>query len=159
SPADAVGQIFYQVADRAIEIVGVVEPITMQIRTRDSAGTMFVVDPTISNTWLVRLSKNDIEASLTHIRDTAQALAPGRPLGITFLDRTFEDAYWTFTLMQRVLGALAAFAIAIAAVGLFGMASYMTKQRTREIGVRKTQGASSSAIARLLLSEFSKPVI
>jgi putative ABC transport system permease protein len=39
------------------------------------------------------------------------------------------------------------------------MASYMTQRRTREIGVRKTQGASSGAIARLLLSEFSRPVL
>ncbi|HEX5048734.1 MAG TPA: ABC transporter permease [Gammaproteobacteria bacterium] len=159
NPADAIGGIFNG-GGSPLEVVGVVEPLTMQIRSRDSAGTMFTVDPTISNTWLVRLDKGDVAASLAHIRDTVRALAPGRsPVAITFLDQAFESAYWTFAVMNRVLGALAGFAIAIAAVGLFGMASYMTQRRTREIGVRKTQGASSGAIARLLLSEFSKPVV
>jgi putative ABC transport system permease protein len=159
NPADAVGQIFYR-SGLTTEIVGVVEPVMMQIRTRDSEGTFFMMDPTISYTWLVRLDKGDVAASLAHIRDTVQTLAPGRPpLGITFLDQSFENAYWTFAVMQRVLGGLAAFAIAIAAVGLFGMASYMTERRTREIGVRKTQGASSGSIACLLISEFSKPVV
>ena len=55
--------------------------------------------------------------------------------------------------------ALGAFAIAIAAVGLFGMASYMTSRRTREIGLRKTQGATSRQILELLLWDFSKPVL
>lgn len=160
NPADAVGQIFYQSGNSPTEIIGVVESVTMQIRTRDSAGAMFVVDPTISNSWLVRLDKNSVAAAQAHIRDTVRALAPGRPpVAITLLDQAFESAYWTFAVMNRVLGALAAFAIAIAAVGLFGMASYMTQRRTREIGVRKTQGASSGAIVRLLLSEFSRPVV
>jgi putative ABC transport system permease protein len=159
NPADAVGEIFY-IRGEATEVLGVVEPLTMQIRTRDSAGAMFAMDPTISYTWLVRLDKHDVAASLAYIRDTVRSLAPDRPpLAIQFLDQTFENAYWTFAVMNRVLGALAGFAIAIAAVGLFGMASWMTQRRTREIGVRKTQGASSGAIARLLLSEFSKPVI
>jgi putative ABC transport system permease protein len=121
---------------------------------------MFTVDPTISHTWLVRLDKGNVAASLAHIRDTVIALAPGRPpLDIAFLDEAFERAYWTFSMMNRVLGMLAGFAITIAALGLFGMASYMTQRRTREIGVRKTQGASPGAIARLLLAEFSKPVL
>jgi putative ABC transport system permease protein len=55
--------------------------------------------------------------------------------------------------------ALGAFAIAIAAVGLFGMASFMTSRRTREIGLRKTQGATSRQILELLLWEFAKPVL
>jgi putative ABC transport system permease protein len=159
NPADAVGGIFYRGGSRA-EVIGVVEPVTMHIRTRDSAGTIFNVDPTISNTWLVRLDQSRIAASLTHIRDTVRALAPGRPpLGITCLDQAFENAYWTFAVMHRALSVLAAFAIAIAAIGLFGMASYMTERRTREIGIRKTQGASSNSIVRLLVWDFSKPVL
>lgn len=157
NPADAVGGIFYRLG-AATEVIGVVEPITMQLRTRDSAGTMFMLNPPISNIWLARLDKSDVAASLTSIRDTVRALTRA-PISIGFLDQSFDSAYSTFALMNRVLGALAGFAIAIAAVGLLGMASYLTQRRTREIGVRKTQGASSRAIARLLLSEFSKPVM
>ena len=65
----------------------------------------------------------------------------------------------TFRLMNRVLMGLAAFALAIAGIGLFGLASYVTRARTREIGLRKTQGASPARIVRLLLWDFSKPVV
>jgi len=157
--ADAVGEIVYR-SGTPTEVIGVVEPITMQIRARDSAGAVFTLDPPVSNMWLARLDKSNVAASLAHIRDTMQAVSPSRaPPSLGFLDQMFESAYWAFALINRVLGALAAFAIAISAVGLLGMASYMTQRRTREIGVRKTQGASPGAIARLLLAEFSKPVV
>ncbi|HET8697740.1 MAG TPA: ABC transporter permease, partial [Gammaproteobacteria bacterium] len=157
--ADAVGEIVYR-AGMPTEIIGVVEPIAMKIHATDTSGAIFTLDPPVSNVWLARLDKSNVAAALAHIRDTLRAMSPGRaPASVGFLDQMFENLYWTFTVTNRVLGALAAFAIAIAAVGLLGMASYMTQRRTREIGVRKTQGASPGAIARLLLSEFSKPVV
>jgi putative ABC transport system permease protein len=76
-----------------------------------------------------------------------------------FLDEMFENAYWTFRITNRVLTGLALLAIAIAGIGLFGMASYVTSKRTREIGLRKSQGASPAQIVRLLLWDFSKPVV
>jgi putative ABC transport system permease protein len=62
-------------------------------------------------------------------------------------------------MIDSASAALALFAIAISAVGLFGLANYMSQRRTREIGVRKTQGASSARILRMLLWDFSKPVL
>ena len=51
------------------------------------------------------------------------------------------------------------FALAISGIGLFGMASYMATRRTREVGIRKVQGATPASILRLLLWDFSKPVV
>jgi putative ABC transport system permease protein len=159
NPADAVGQIFY-IGGPPGEVVGVVEPLSLEIRARDRAGAMYILDPPSSHVWLARLDKRDVAAALAHIRETMQAVSPGRaPPAVSFLDQAFENAYWTYAMMQRVLAGLAAFAIAIAAVGLVGMASWMTQRRTREIGVRKTQGASAGDIARLLLTELSRPVV
>jgi putative ABC transport system permease protein len=159
NPADAVGEIVYRFGIPT-EVIGVVEPIAMKIQASDTAGAIFTVDPPVSNMWLARLDTSNVAASLAHIRDTMRGVSPGgAPAAVGFLDQMFENLYWTFAVINRVLGALAGFAIAIAAIGLLGMASYMTQRRTREIGVRKAQGASSSAIARLLLSEFSRPVL
>jgi putative ABC transport system permease protein len=56
------------------------------------------------------------------------------------------------------LAGFAFVALALALIGLFGLAAFMAAQRTKEIGVRKVLGASSAQIARLLVWQFSKPV-
>lgn len=57
------------------------------------------------------------------------------------------------------LGVFAFVALSLALIGLFGLAAFMTAQRTKEIGVHKVLGASSIQIARLLVWQFSTPVL
>jgi putative ABC transport system permease protein len=71
----------------------------------------------------------------------------------------FEQAYRPFAIANGVFVGLAAFAVAIAGVGMLGMASFMTAARTREIGLRKSLGADKVGILRLLVGEFTKPVV
>ncbi len=61
--------------------------------------------------------------------------------------------------MNAALAAFAFVALSLALIGLFGLAAFMASQRTKEIGVRKVLGASSMQIARLLVWQFSKPVM
>jgi putative ABC transport system permease protein len=60
--------------------------------------------------------------------------------------------------MNLALAGFALIALSLALIGLFGLAAFMAAQRTKEIGVRKVLGASSTQIARLLVWQFSKPV-
>lgn len=162
APEEAVGEMVHQAGSPNLpyEIVGVVETVTTVIRSRGSRGSRFMLDPSISNSWIVRLDKASVEPALAHVSRVLKVLAPDRvPPSFTFFDEAFENAYWTFTIANRVMIGLALFATAIAATGLLGMASYLTGQRTREIGVRKSQGATSSDILRLLLWDFAKPVL
>ena len=57
------------------------------------------------------------------------------------------------------LAGFAGVALSLAMIGLFGLAAFMAAQRTKEIGVRKVLGANTTQIARLLVWQFSKPVI
>ena len=61
--------------------------------------------------------------------------------------------------MNLALGIFAFVALSLALIGLFGLAAFMATQRTKEIGVRKVLGASSLQIARLLVWQFSTPVL
>ena len=61
--------------------------------------------------------------------------------------------------MNFALAGFAAVALSLALIGLFGLAAFMAAQRTKEIGVRKVLGASSAQIARLLVWQFSRPVM
>jgi len=130
------------------------------VRDQGEAGTAYILNPTYANFVLVRFGKHDTAAVLADLDATFKRLSPDRPPPQKlFIDELFENSYWTFRLTNRVLMGLAALAIAIAGIGLFGLASYVTRARTREIGLRKTQGASPAQIVRLLLWDFSKPVV
>jgi putative ABC transport system permease protein len=162
NPADAIGHTIYVNgnAATATDIIGVVESVPNAIRDRGSDGIVYGLMPHRAGFTIVRLAKSDVKGALEGIDDVFKTLSPARaPPPRQFLDQAFESAYFTFDLINRVFVALGAFAIAIAAVGLFGMASYMTSRRTREIGLRKTQGATSRQILELLLWDFSKPVL
>jgi len=71
----------------------------------------------------------------------------------------FNDVYQVLKYMNMALAGFAFVALALALIGLFGLAAFMATQRTREIGIRKVLGANSLQIARLLVWQFSKPVM
>jgi putative ABC transport system permease protein len=161
-PAGALGATVYAPGGVAHEIVGVVERTPASVRANGASGTAYVFAPTpvTASYWIVRMANDRVAASLAHIDATVKSLAPNHPpLGKVFFDWFFEAAYWTFELTNRVLTGLAVFALAISGIGLFGMASYMATRRTREVGIRKVQGATPASILRLLLWDFSKPVV
>ena len=76
--------------------------------------------------------------------------------------RKYDGYHRGYNVLKLLNGALAGFAgvaLALALIGLFGLAAFMAAQRTREIGVRKVVGANSLQVARLLVWQFSKPVL
>jgi putative ABC transport system permease protein len=159
-PAKALGAIVYAPGGAPQEVVGVVESVPQAIRASEGAGVAYLFNPRVTSYWLVRIDKSSVAAATAHIDAVMKKLAPDRPPpGRAFLDVLFANAYWTFALTQSVLTTLALFALAIAAVGSFGMASYTTTRRTREIGLRKSQGAKARQILTLLLWDYSKPAL
>ena len=98
----------------------------------------------------------------THLRmpeDAWDRVVPEYPIQGQFLDAVFDDVYIILKSMNMALAGFAFVALALASVGLFGLAAFMAAQRTKEIGMRKVLGASTSQIARLLVWQFSTPVL
>lgn len=161
TPGDAVGQLLYPVnfGKQAIQVIGVVESQPLALRSRESNAFAYALDPQAAQVTLVRVDNSELRAALNHVDDVWRRLAPDTQITRQFLDETFERAYAAFDMANRVTIGFASFAITIAAVGLLGMAGFLTTRRTREIGLRKTQGARSASILRLLLWDFSRPVV
>jgi putative ABC transport system permease protein len=159
-PASALGEVVYAPGGAPHEIVGIVERTPASVRANGASGTAYGFAPSTVGYRIVRIAPDRMDAALTHIDETMKSLFPGQPVpNKVFFDLFFESAYSAFELTSRVLTGLAVFALAISGIGLFGMATYLANRRTREIGIRKVQGATPAGILRLLLWDFSKPVV
>ena len=93
------------------------------------------------------------------ISDKWTQIIPDRPFEYNFLDQQFDQKYRAEDKFGNLFFNFAVLAIFISCLGLLGLASYSTIQRTREIGVRKVLGASVSNIVNLLSVEFIKLVL
>ena len=101
-------------------------------------------------------NSRDVVASL---EKPWKAFFPGNPMNYFFLDQFFNRQYDSDIKFGRVFGLFTLLAIFVACLGLFGLASFMTIQRTKEIGIRKVLGSSVSGIILLLSKGFIQLVL
>ncbi|RYE17349.1 MAG: FtsX-like permease family protein, partial [Sphingobacteriaceae bacterium] len=76
------------------------------------------------------------------------------PIQYSFLDDNFQRLFLSYSRLQSLITFFAVIAILISAMGLFALTAYFTRQRTKEIGVRKVLGATVTQLATLLSKEF-----
>jgi len=107
----------------------------------------------------IRFRPVAIPALLKSIENTWKRLAKGQAFEYEFFDEHFAATYNAEQNTARLLTAFSALAIAIACLGLLGLATFATQQRTKEIGIRKVLGASVLSLSRLLSNEFLKLVL
>ncbi len=107
----------------------------------------------------VRIRPEDIAGTLTFLESKWHGLAPEYPLEYTFLDETLAQQYQAERRLETLGGTFTLLAILIACLGLFGLASFTTLQRTKEIGLRKVLGASTEQVVLLVSTDFIKLVV
>ncbi|MDH4220233.1 MAG: ABC transporter permease [Candidatus Aminicenantes bacterium] len=107
----------------------------------------------------VKIQAQDVPGTLKFIEGTWNKLNPEYPIDYYFLDRVFERRYRSEERLRQLFGYFSVLAIFIACLGLFGLASFASEQRTKEIGIRKVLGAPVSGIVVLLSKEFTRWVL
>jgi putative ABC transport system permease protein len=105
-----------------------------------------------------RISTTDMDVLIKNIEGKYKAMAPGMPFNYSFLDESFDNMYKEEQRVGKVSITFSLLAVIIACLGLFGLATYMAEQRTKEIGVRKVLGASVAGIVSMLSKDFLKLV-
>lgn len=153
SPQDAIGRKFKQWGHEG-KIIGVmkdfhfmslhetIKPLTMRIDTKNN------------NLISIKIVGNDIKKTLDVIENKWKLLMPNRPFNYYFADEFFDRQYRSEERFEKLFFNFAILAIFISCLGLLGLASYSTIQRTKEIGVRKVLGASTGNIVGLLSKDF-----
>ncbi len=162
---DPVGQKLSTFADPSLkdmttlEIVGVVENFNFE-SLRENIRPLVITIGRGSGTMALRLSKNaDIQQTMASVGEVFKNYLPAQPFNYRFIDEEFDQQYRAEQRIGKILGAFAGFAIFIACLGLFGLATFTAEQRTKEIGIRKVLGASVAGLTGLLAKDFLKLVL
>jgi putative ABC transport system permease protein len=167
APQDAIDEIVYIPARflgaaRPARIVGVTEPENSQLETSDVDGHVYIFAPTSPASGqhpLVRLTGADTAGAVDAIGRVWDELAPAIPVNVAFVDDLFEARFQTHARIGQLFVFLTSTAFFISTTGLVGIAVHVAARRRHEVAVRKTLGSSAVRIARLLLVDFSKPVL
>jgi len=103
----------------------------------------------------VQFDPKNVAAAIAHIEAVGKKFVPERPLEYEFLDESLRSIYRNERLTVRILSVFGAVSILISCLGLFGLMSLLTEQRTKEIGVRKVLGASVARIMGFMSADFA----
>jgi putative ABC transport system permease protein len=121
---------------------------------------MIVLTPGEADALTVRLAPGgDLTVRLQSLRDAWNNVVPSTPFDYFFLDASLESQYRAEDRLSRLFSYFSVLAVFIACLGLLGMAAYSAEQRTKEIGIRKVLGASSSGLVLLLSREMGKFIL
>jgi ABC-type antimicrobial peptide transport system permease subunit len=124
----------------------------------------YAIEPLIlqigaSNNLFVRMKSDHIPATVDSINKTFNSFDPGLPLDFHFLESDFDNLYRTEQRINKIFAYFSFLAIFISCLGLIGLSSFMAERRTKEIGIRKANGAKSIEIFFMLSKEFILLVI
>jgi putative ABC transport system permease protein len=159
SPQAAVGKsvTFYEYKGY---VAGVVNDINLYSLHRDYYSITYMISSIESHNYMsLRISPQNLSASLSNIREIWKKLIPNYPLDCFFLDSSFQEMHAADKNMGEILSAFSILGIFIACLGLFALAAYLVQQKTKEIGIRKILGASVFNIYLLLSWQFVKWVV
>jgi len=165
-PADAVGKELWAYVQKnkwmmPTTVIGVVRDLNLNsVRTAVAPLVYFVRGPEAPFQRLnIHVAPGQMDQVVPAIREIWHQLAPTLPLQIHFVDQDLSAQYDADAQRGQIFAAFALLAVLIACLGLFGLASFSAERKTLEIGVRKVLGASVLDIVKLLVWQFSRPVI
>jgi putative ABC transport system permease protein len=104
--------------------------------------------------FIMKIEEQGTQATLRYVEEYFTKFFPSNPFQYFFLDDYFNQQYQGEELLGRVVGIFSILAVFVTGLGIFGMSFFMSLQRTKEIGIRKVLGASTSSILRLLSRDF-----
>ncbi|MCE6989637.1 ABC transporter permease [Dyadobacter sp. CY323] len=147
-----------EVDARKVEITGVIKDFHLRSLHNQIEPLILVLKQSGANNLLIRISQQNIPATISLIKQAFTEINPNQPFEYDFLDQAFAKQYKSDELRGTMFLTFSGIAILIASIGLFGLATFTARQRTKEIGVRKVLGASVTSVVALLSVDFLKLV-
>jgi putative ABC transport system permease protein len=160
TPAQALGKTFTAGINFRTDftIVGVVQDIRFADTRQEIRPDIFVLSVN-GGTISIRHRANDLATITSAIDNLWAEMMPERNIVQQFLDDNIAQQYQQDDTISTMIAAFATLAVIVSSLGLYGLAAFDAEQRTKEIGLRKIMGARIPTIVKLLVWQFSKPVL
>jgi putative ABC transport system permease protein len=163
NPSEIIGKSFRLISNieginiPAGRITGVVEDFHL-------SGIKKPVEPLVlfkmSELWLINFvisfNPGERDKALSEIRDTWENMFPGYPFQYEYVGSMYKDVYKTELLQVRLLSVFTVMALFICSMGMLGLTLLTTQRRTKEIGIRKINGARTTEVMLMLNMDLLK---
>lgn len=152
NPAKNIGEDFYYAGTRG-KLVGVVKDFHFESLHQHIVPMIFIGQNNF-NVLSVKINEKNMQQGLAEVEKVWKSFLPARPFEYSFLSERYNNLYKAEQKQSQLFATFAGLAIFIAGLGLFGLATFNTLQRVKEIGIRKVLGASVTNIVGLLSKEM-----
>ena len=140
------------------KIVGVIRDFNTEALRNEMTPVVFI--PTKAANYLcLRISSANINGTIKSIEKKIKEIVPDDPFEFRFLDDELNNQYKTEQMTGKLATLIAVLSIFISCLGLFGLASFYSQKRTKEIGIRKVLGASVGNVLFMLSKDFTKWIL
>jgi putative ABC transport system permease protein len=158
SSEEAIGKQFnYGV--RKGYVTGVMKDFHFESLHQPIVPIVFLISQDRSNQVSIKIDAEKKEETMAYLREEWQQLRPDYPFDPLFIDEGFNRQYEAEARVKTIFTFFAGLAVLISILGLLGLTTFETEQRTREIGIRKVMGAETFNIVTLLGKDFMKLVL
>lgn len=158
SAEEAVGKQF-NYGGRNGYVTGVMKDFHFESLHQPIVPIVFMISVDRSNLVSIKIDADKKEETMAYLREEWQQLRPDYPFDPLFVDEGFNRQYEAENIVKTIFTFFAGLAVLISILGLLGLTTFETEQRTREIGIRKVMGAETFNIVTLLGKDFMKLVL
>lgn len=160
---EPLGAVFENSRGRQFTVVGVASNVqrSLPVNARDLAVAYVIPNDSIRSLTLVLRTRQRQDVLLADIKRDIAALAPGAPITVEWWSDQIRavTAYRNPRFQTIVLGSLAALALGLTALGIFGVVAFLVATRTREMGVRLAIGATPQSLVAMMVRQSLAPVV
>jgi putative ABC transport system permease protein len=152
---DALGKSYFiSLNEYKPEIIGVVKDFNSGSLRNEITSQVFMTNPNWFKEFIVKVKSANMTSTINSLKEVWAKFFPQYPFEYSFLDESIDKMYKSEEKYSKVILTFSVVALFIACLGLLGLASLVTEQRKKEIGIRKVQGASIKGIVKLISREF-----
>jgi putative ABC transport system permease protein len=153
-----IGEIL-SIGDYKLRVVGIVEDYNFKPAYNKIEPIVLFIFPDEYEFIFAKVISQDINKTVNYIEDQHKEFNSAYPFEYSFLDDDYNSMYWGEKQRRKIFSYFAFFSIFISCLGLFGLSSFIINRSTKDIGIRKVNGANVLNILSLYVNSFSKWII
>lgn len=140
--------------NKNFRVIGVIKNVVMESPFAQPVPTVFFLNYNVGNVTIKLNPKISMSEGIVKVKAIFERYNPAAPFEFTFVDEDFAKKFAAEQRIASLATFFAIFAVLISCLGIFGLASFMAEQRTKEIGIRKVLGATVANLWGLLSKDF-----